>query len=152
MFHARFQVIFKSRSLISYQENLGKITVQWPSQDFKGDLDIDYIWVFISNHVSRGIGESKKSRFPFPSVGQFLYDTLKTRHQTCHQNISKKSKNASDITLFGLFLKEIGCRFQKRTLLFFRMPCSKVIARNILFCIFQPTIKGQVLILNTMMT
>ena len=152
MFHARFQVIFKSRSLISYQENLGKITVQWPSQDFKGDLDIDYIWVFISNHVSRGIGESKKSRFPFPSVGQFLYDTLKTRHQMCDQNISKKSKSASDITLFGLFLKEIGYRFQKRTLLFFRMPCSNVIARNILFCIFQPTIKGQVLILNTMMT
>ena len=152
MFHARFQVIFKSRSLISYQENLGKITVQWPSQDFKGDLDIDYIWVFISNYVSRGIGEPKKSHFPFPSVGQFLYDKLKTRHQTCHQNISKKSKNCSDITLLGLFLKEIGYRFQKRTLLFFRMPFSNLQRETFFFCIFQPTIKGQVLILNTMMT
>ena len=29
-------------------------TVQWLSQDFKGDLDIDYIWVFISFYVNMG--------------------------------------------------------------------------------------------------
>ena len=30
--------------------------VQWPSQDFKGDFDIDYIWVFILFYVNKGIG------------------------------------------------------------------------------------------------
>ena len=33
--------------------------VQWLSQDFKGDLDIDYIWVFISFYVNMGIGGPK---------------------------------------------------------------------------------------------
>ena len=43
---------------------------QWPSQDFKVDFDIDYIWVFISFNVNRGIGRPKKPNLPFPGVVQ----------------------------------------------------------------------------------
>ena len=46
--------------------------VQWPSQDFKVVLDIDYIWVFISFYVNRGIGGPKKPNLLFPSVGQIF--------------------------------------------------------------------------------
>ena len=46
-----------------------KATAQWPSQDFKGDLDTDYIWVFISFYVNTGIGGPKKPNALFPGVG-----------------------------------------------------------------------------------
>ena len=46
-----------------------KATAQWPSQDFKGDLDTDYIWVFISFYVNAGIGGPKKPSSLFPGVG-----------------------------------------------------------------------------------
>ena len=65
--------------------------VQWPSQDFKGDLDIDYKWVFISFYVNTGIRGIKKSQtWPSQVLGNFSYDELKTPHQTRRQKTFKK--------------------------------------------------------------
>ena len=44
--------------------------LQWPSQDFKVDLDVNYIWVFISFYVNRGIEGPKKPNLLFQSVGK----------------------------------------------------------------------------------
>ena len=56
------------------------------------DPGIDYIWVFISFYISKGIREPKKSNLLFPSVGQFFYDALEYKHYP-------------KITFFGLILK-----------------------------------------------
>ena len=42
--------------------------------------EIDYIWVFISFYVSRGIGGPKKPKLPF----SFFNDVLKMWHQLRH--------------------------------------------------------------------
>ena len=107
---------------------ISTILVQWPSQDFNGDLDFDYIWVFISFYVSRGIEGLKKPNLPFSSVGQFFYDALKARRQSRHQKIFKRCKKFPNIALFSLILKQIACRF--------RIPCSKVITQIINFIQF----------------
>ena len=77
--------------------------VQWPSQDFKGDLDIDYIWVFISSYVNRGVGEPEKPNLSIPSVGQnfSVLKMLRQSHrqkivQTQHCLVSFKSKLHAD--------------------------------------------------------
>ena len=68
--------------------------VQWPSQNFKGDLDIDYIWVFISSYVNRGVGEPEKPNLSIPSVGQNF----------CFKDATSvtSSKNCPNTALFGL--------------------------------------------------
>ena len=72
--------------------------VEWPSQNFKDDLDIDYIWVFISYYVDRGIGGPKKPNLPLPSVGKIFYDALKPHRQKTF----KKLKYLPNITLLRL--------------------------------------------------
>ena len=68
LFHEILQVL-SQHFVCSF---LGVVLVQWPSQDFKVHLDIDYIWVFLSSYVSRGIGGPKKPNLLFPSVGQIF--------------------------------------------------------------------------------
>ena len=51
------------------------ILVQWP--DFKGDLDIDCIWVFISFYVNTGIGGPKSQICPSQVLSNFFHDALK---------------------------------------------------------------------------
>ena len=40
---------FFSHDLVDLLQNSLCLLVQWPTQSFKGDVDIDYVWVFISN-------------------------------------------------------------------------------------------------------
>ena len=60
------------------------------SQDFKGNLDIDYIWVFISISLNRGIGGPKKANLSFPNFGKSFYDALNTPRQSRLQKTFKK--------------------------------------------------------------
>ena len=60
------------------------------SQDFKGNLDIDYIWVFISISLNRGIGGPKKANLSFPNFGKSFYDALNTPRQSRCQKTFKK--------------------------------------------------------------
>ena len=53
------------------------ILVQWLSQDFKGHLDIDYIWVFISFYDHTGIEGPRKPNLFFPSDGQIFLSWVK---------------------------------------------------------------------------
>ena len=66
------------------------IIIQCASQDFKGHLDIDYIWVFNSFYVNTGIRVSKKPNLSFSSVGQIFYGALKTPRQSRRQKTFKK--------------------------------------------------------------
>ena len=66
------------------------VIIQWASQDFKGHLNIDYIWVFISFYVNTGIRVPKKPNLSFPSVGQIFYGALKTPRQSHRQKPFKK--------------------------------------------------------------
>ena len=66
------------------------VIIQWTSQDFKGHLDIHYIWVFISFYVNTGIRVRKKPNLSFPSVGQIFYGALKTPRQSHRRKPFKK--------------------------------------------------------------
>ena len=82
--------------------------VQWPSQDFKGHLDIDYIWVFISFYDHTGIGGPKKTNLFFPSDGQIFYHGLKTLHQSRRQKNFQKMKQLSKHSIVWSHL-EVNC-------------------------------------------
>ena len=70
------------RLLLNLRDKINlKQIVQWPSQNFKDDLDINYIWVFISFYVNRGIRGPKKPNLLFPTVGQIFYKVLKSHRQ-----------------------------------------------------------------------
>ena len=85
--------------------------VQWPSQDFKGNLDIYYMWVFISIYVSRDVGGPKKSNLPFPILGQTLWRRHEDAASVASSKHFQKCRNCSNIALFGLTLKQIAYRF-----------------------------------------
>ena len=65
------------------------IIVQWLSQDFKGDLDIDYIWVFISISLNRGIGGPKKSNWSFQMLGKVFMIVEHAASVASSKNIQK---------------------------------------------------------------
>ena len=108
-------------------------------QDLKDDLDIDYIWAFISICVSRGIGEPKKSKLPFPSVGQFFMTRSKRSISCVIKTFPKNVK----IVLFGLILNQIADKFQKRPPLVFSYTLFKsYCAKHSFFAIFSQLLKS----------
>ena len=78
-----------------------------------GDLDIEYIWVFIAFPISMVSIDSKKTNLPLPSLGQnFLCLFIDWSFQMSKKS-KKKIKNGQNIAKFGLDWKEISCRLRK---------------------------------------
>ena len=76
--------------------------VQWPSQDFKGDLTlITYGFLFYFMLI-RVYEDQKKPHLLFLRVGKFLYDALKTPTQTRRQKSFQKWNYRPPIALFGI--------------------------------------------------
>ena len=56
-----------------YVSNLlnGEI-VQWRKSNFRGDLDLEYIWVFIAFSINIVLMEPEKPNLPLPSAGEIF--------------------------------------------------------------------------------
>ena len=81
------------------------IIVHWPSQDFKGHLDINYIWVFISFYVNTGIGGPKKPNLPFPSVRQIFLWWVEDAASVASSKNFQKMKQLSKHSIVWSHLK-----------------------------------------------
>ena len=109
------------------------IIIQCASQDFKGHLDIDYIWVFNSFYVNTGIRVSKKPNLSFSSVGQIFYDALKTPRQSRRQKTFKKWNNFPNTALFGLFKSSLHVESKNDPFYCFHIPSSTFVVQIITF-------------------